>query len=60
MRVLIIGGSGFLGIHLAEELEKKGYKINILDIKKPKNLNKNIKLLLKNVKDNSKIIKLEL
>ena len=35
MRVLIIGGSGFLGIHLAEELVKKGYKINILDIKKP-------------------------
>ena len=43
MKVLIIGGSGFLGIHLAEELVKKGYKINILDIKKPDNLNKNIK-----------------
>ena len=43
MRVLIIGGSGFLGIHLAEELAKKGYMINILDIKKPKNLNKNVK-----------------
>jgi len=43
MRVLIIGGSGFLGIHLAEELAKKGYKINILDIKKPNNLNKNVK-----------------
>ena len=43
MKVLIIGGSGFLGIHLAEQLVKKGYKINILDIKKPKNLGKNIK-----------------
>ena len=39
---MIIGGSGFLGIHLAEQLVKKGYEINILDIKKPKNLDKNI------------------
>ena len=43
MRVLIIGGSGFLGIHLTEELVKKGFKINILDIKKPFNLSKNVK-----------------
>ena len=42
MKALIIGGSGFLGIHLAEQLVKKGYEINILDIKKPKNLDKNI------------------
>lgn len=42
MKALIIGGSGFLGIHLAEQLVKKGYEINILDIKKPKNLDKKI------------------
>ena len=43
MRVLIIGGSGFLGVHLTKELVKKGYKINILDIKKPYNLDKKVK-----------------
>ena len=33
----------FLGIYLTEKLAKKGYKINILDIKKTYNLNKNVK-----------------
>ena len=41
MKALIIGGSGFFR-NLAEQLVKKGYEINILDIKKPKNLDKNI------------------
>ena len=57
MRVLIIGGSGFLGIHLAEELAKKGYKINILDIKKPNNLNKSVKFFYGDMTKSKSVIK---
>lgn len=30
-RILITGGAGFIGSHLAEELVKRGYKVTILD-----------------------------
>lgn len=36
MRVLIIGGAGFIGSHTADELFKKGYSIRILDSLSPK------------------------
>lgn len=36
MRVLIIGGAGFIGSHTGDELYKKGYKIRILDNLSPK------------------------
>ena len=57
MRILIIGGSGFLGIHLAEELVKKGYKINILNIKKPKNLRKEINFFYGDIIQSKDLIK---
>ena len=31
MKVLLAGGSGFLGSHLAEELVKKEYDVTVLD-----------------------------
>jgi nucleoside-diphosphate-sugar epimerase len=34
-RILITGGSGFIGTHLVESLASKGYKILNIDIKKP-------------------------
>ncbi len=36
MRILIIGGAGFIGSHTADELFKRGYKIRILDNLSPK------------------------
>lgn len=35
MKILITGGSGFIGSHLAKELTKQGHDIRILDRKKP-------------------------
>ncbi len=35
MRILITGGSGFIGSNLAKLLTKKGYEVGILDIIKP-------------------------
>lgn len=42
MNILIIGGSGFLGSHIAEELQSRGHCITILDKKKSKWLNNKI------------------
>ena len=30
-KVLVIGGSGFMGSHTADELSKRGYKVAIFD-----------------------------
>ena len=33
-KVLVVGGSGFLGSHVADELTEKGYEVTIFDQKK--------------------------
>ena len=59
-KVLIIGGSGFIGSHVADELIKKKYKVTIVDINHPKNMyqktkfvkvtNRDISLISKEIK----------
>jgi UDP-glucose 4-epimerase len=36
MRILITGGSGFVGHHITEELLNRGYNVAVFDIKEPK------------------------
>ena len=36
MQVIVLGGSGFIGSHVADELSKKGHKVIIFDKKKSK------------------------
>ena len=60
MKVLIIGGNGFLGIHLAKNLHLGGYKVTILDNKKKIKKIKNVKFIngdILNFKKLSKAIK---
>ncbi len=40
-RVVIFGGSGFLGSYVADELTRRDYKVTIADISKSKYINKN-------------------
>ncbi|MHB8360887.1 MAG: NAD-dependent epimerase/dehydratase family protein [Thermoplasmataceae archaeon] len=46
MKVLLAGGSGFLGSHLAEALIKKGYEVDVLD-----NLSSGLRENLDSIKD---------
>ena len=36
MKIVVTGGSGFLGSHVADELSKKGHEVIIFDKKKSK------------------------
>lgn len=49
-KVLITGGSGFIGKHLAGLLQEKGYKVAILD-RSDKNIPKDIKVFKGDVRD---------
>ena len=37
MKMVVLGGSGFIGSHLCDLLSSKGHKVNIFDKKNSKN-----------------------
>ena len=47
MKVLITGGAGFIGFHLAKFLVMKGYKVDIADLLKKKDFDKELNQLIK-------------
>ena len=57
MKILVTGGSGFLGSHLCDLLSDKKHKVTIFDIKKSKYKKKNQKMFLGSVLDKKKIYK---
>lgn len=66
-KVLITGGAGFIGSHLADELLKKGYEVRVLDNlleqvhgpdrERPAYLNDQVELLVGDVRDRSMVRK---
>jgi len=59
-RVLVTGGSGFLGSHVCNELTKRGYRVTIFDKKKSQSLKSKQKVVigkLSNIKLLEKLVK---
>ncbi len=54
-KVLIIGGSGFLGSHIADNLSNSNYQVTIFDQFKSKWLKKNQKMIVTNMKNIKKL-----
>lgn len=48
-RVVVFGGSGFLGSHVADELSKQGYMVTIFDKKESEYLTGNQKMIIGNM-----------
>ena len=49
--ILVIGGSGFMGSHTADELSNRGYAVTILDIKTSIWLRKDQKMVVADLGD---------
>ena len=49
MQITVLGGSGFIGSHVADELSKKGHKVTIFDKKKSKWLRDDQKMVIGDV-----------
>ena len=57
-KILIIGGSGFIGSHVADEFYKAKKDVTILDKKKPHNISGRHKYLNIDISDNFKVKKI--
>ncbi len=49
MKIVVIGGSGFLGSHVADKLTQAGHKVTIFDNKKSQWISKNQKMVVGDV-----------
>ena len=58
MKVLITGGAGFIGFHLANALIKSGYIVDLTDIIDPEKFDNDLNELIQ--KENCKYIKCNL
>ena len=56
-KALVVGGSGFLGSHVADELTEKGYEVTIFDQKKSTWINDNQKFIESDLLDREHLIK---
>lgn len=50
-RVLVTGGAGFLGSHIADELSSRGYEVTVTDLEEPRWVQDNQKVVTGNIND---------
>ncbi len=56
MKILVIGGNGFIGSKVSLALSKKGYNVTIFDKKKNKELNKKIKFIYGDIRSQKSLL----
>lgn len=57
MRVVVFGGSGFIGSHTADALTEAGHKVTIFDTKESQYLKKNQKMMVGNILNKEDVTK---
>ncbi len=57
MKIAVLGGSGFIGSHVADELSKRGHKVTIFDKKRSKWLRSDQKMLVGDILNYSTLAK---
>lgn len=57
MKVIVFGGSGFLGSFVADELSKEGHEVTIFDLRPSAYLQKNQKMITADILDSKKVDK---
>lgn len=57
MKVVVFGGSGFLGSHVADVLTEKGHDVLIYDLRRSEYLNKNEKTIIGDILDEGSVNK---
>lgn len=55
MKVIVFGGTGFLGSHVADELSRRGHDVIIFDIKESPFINGNQKMIVGNILDEEQV-----
>ena len=55
MKVVVFGGSGFLGSHVADELTRRGYETTIYDLRYSPYLQKDQKMVVGDILDEEKV-----
>ena len=56
-RVIVVGGAGFLGSHLADALSDAGYGVSLFDIRESRWLRSNQEMILGNIQDLEGLVK---
>ena len=54
-KVIVFGGSGFIGSHVADELTNRGYNVLIFDSNQSPYIQDNQKMIIANILDLSKV-----
>ncbi|MDD4910436.1 MAG: NAD(P)-dependent oxidoreductase [Candidatus Omnitrophica bacterium] len=57
MKIVVFGGSGFLGSHVADMLSEKGHEVTIYDLKKSRYLNKKQQMVVGDILDEALVNK---